>query len=410
MAQFEVKIYKLEIEPHPNADRLEIARVGDYKSVVRKDQFKTGDLGAYIPEGAVVPDWLLKHMGLWKTDRDVGKGMLSGSHGNRVKAAKFRGVLSQGLVLSLVEYPFHTYVDTVGRDAMGEIIGISRPCYDSIEEHLNQLRIKMYAEAEEAFLKDSQTQIKFAPEGTDVTEYLGVTKYEPPIPIHMAGEMWNAFGYTISYDIENIKKYNQILIEGEQVVVTEKLHGTFAAFGWNASVGEFIVHSKGLGAKGLAFKLNDANKDNLYVRTFSKYKDIFEELPSDVTTYVLGEIFGPVQDLGYGFTDPQFRVFDVFFGEPGYGKYADYQERLQFCNKYGFEMVPVLYLGPYSHEKIIELTTGKETVSGTAAHMREGVIITPSTERKNEYIERTILKSVSEDYLLRNNPNATEYA
>jgi RNA ligase (TIGR02306 family) len=420
MAKFEAKVYKLQIEPHPNADKLEIAKIGDYVSVVRKDAFKTGDLGVYIQEGSIVPDWLLKHMGLWKTDRDVGKGMLSGSHGNRVRAAKFRGVLSQGLVLRLVEYPFHTYIDKVGRDAKGEIIGVSRPCYDFVEEKINEMRAKLYAEFEADFLTSSSAEVKFAPEGADMAEYLGITKYEPPIPIHMAGEVWNAFGKTISYDIENIKKYNEVFQNGEEVVITEKLHGTFACFGWNgvhdSEEDEFIVHSKGLGQQGIAFKLNDANKFNVYVRTFKKYLPNLTEVvegdlgASATSFYVLGEIFGPIQDLKYGFTEPQFRVFDVFIGDPhGNGRYLDYADKFRFCEMYDFEMVPILYKGPFSKAKVIELTSGMETVTGKATNIREGVIITSATERKNEWIGRTILKSVSEAYLLRNNSDATEY-
>lgn len=45
MATFEAKVYRLTIEEHPNADALELAVVGDYRSIVRKGQFKTGDLG-----------------------------------------------------------------------------------------------------------------------------------------------------------------------------------------------------------------------------------------------------------------------------------------------------------------------------------------------------------------------------
>ncbi len=95
MATFECKVYKLTIEEHPNADVIELARVGDYYSVVRKGQFKTGDMGVYIPEGAIVPDWLLLRLGL--------EGKLAGKQRNRVKAIKLRGVLSQGLIFPVDE-------------------------------------------------------------------------------------------------------------------------------------------------------------------------------------------------------------------------------------------------------------------------------------------------------------------
>ena len=90
MATFEAKVYRLEIEEHPNADAIELAKVGDYRSIVRKGDFKTGDLGVYIPEAAIVPDWLISELGL--------EGKLAGKDKNRVKAIKLRGILSQGLI------------------------------------------------------------------------------------------------------------------------------------------------------------------------------------------------------------------------------------------------------------------------------------------------------------------------
>lgn len=96
MSTFEAKVYKLRIEEHPNADALELAVVGDYRSIVRKGEFKTGDLGVYIPTNAVVPIWLLKRLGLW--DEDRAKGKLAGKDGNRVKEIRLRGILSEGLV------------------------------------------------------------------------------------------------------------------------------------------------------------------------------------------------------------------------------------------------------------------------------------------------------------------------
>lgn len=44
MSQFSCNVVRLKIEPHPNADAIEIARVGDYRSIVRKGQFKDGAL------------------------------------------------------------------------------------------------------------------------------------------------------------------------------------------------------------------------------------------------------------------------------------------------------------------------------------------------------------------------------
>ena len=44
-------------------------------------------------------------------------------------------------------------------------------------------------------------------------------------------------------------------------------------------------------------------------------------------------------------------------------------------------LVPRLYEGPYDIERVLELATGRETVSGRELHLREGVVIRPATER-----------------------------
>jgi RNA ligase (TIGR02306 family) len=64
MATFEVKVLPVKIETHPNADALEVARIGDFRAIVRKGDFGNGDHVAYIPEGAVVPADVLEEMGL----------------------------------------------------------------------------------------------------------------------------------------------------------------------------------------------------------------------------------------------------------------------------------------------------------------------------------------------------------
>lgn len=54
MSTFRVPVESITVEPHPNADALEVATIQGYQSLVRKGAFKTGDLVAYIPEGIVV--------------------------------------------------------------------------------------------------------------------------------------------------------------------------------------------------------------------------------------------------------------------------------------------------------------------------------------------------------------------
>ena len=177
------------------------------------------------------------------------------------------------------------------------------------------------------------------------------------------------------------------------------------------------VTSNRLSDKGLAFKFNDANKRNLYLRAFEATrnadgKSIVEQvcdfLNCDEPIYILGEVFGAgVQDLTYGGDTPQFRIFDVYVGQPCEGKYLNPHEMGYLAISVGVPTVPVLHVGAYSHGALEYHTDGMETASGKEAHMREGIVIKPVEERRHDELGRVILKSVSEKYLLRK--NATEY-
>ena len=344
MATFESRIHALRIEPHPNADRLELAAVGGYRCVVGKGQFNDGDLAAYIPEGAICPRWVIAHLDL------VDK--LAGSNRNRVKAVRLRGVLSEGLL-----YPLN----------QGRICG------------------------------------RLVSEGDDVTELLELEKYEPPIPVAMQGEAAPAHGATLHYDIENFKKYPDALRPGERVVFTEKLHGTWCCLGWHSDYGP-IVTSKGLSDKGLIFKINEANRDNLYVRAWRHHESAIKQVrtklaPEGGPFYVLGELYGRgVQDLHYGQPNPVFAAFDAYLGAPRRGCYLSPAAFASSIGKH-FPLVPAVYRGPFSEEALNAHTEGPTALAGK--HMREGVVVRPVAERESPEFGRVILKSLSGDYLTR---------
>lgn len=389
MAEFEAKVYKLKIEEHSNADALEIACVGDYRSIIQKGQYKTGDLGVYIPEQAILPEWLIAQLGL--------EGRLAGKAKNRVKAIKLRGVLSQGLI-----YPVIPETDAVGEHILTKQLHFEpNDCCDQVRDEFIMIG---------------------AEEGADMTNFLGIVKYEPVIPASMSGEVEGASGCTLKYDIENIKKYPDVLIPGEQVSITEKLHGTWCCFGSHPEA-PYVVTSKGLSARGLIFQINTKNTEsNLYVRTLEETRDdsshniidrvhfYFNELYGNpmLPFYVLCEIFGRgVQDLHYGQEKPAFRIFDVYIGEPGQGRYLNNAELVDLIfNVEGARLVPQIYVGPYSKEVVEQYTDGTNIEGGF--NVREGVVIKPVIERRHDELGRVILKSVSEKYLLRKG-NITEY-
>jgi RNA ligase (TIGR02306 family) len=353
MSTFQVVVTRLSgVETHPNADSLSLAVVGDYRTVIKKGQYQAGDLVAYIPESAVLPLEVLRHLQM------EGSSLLAGPDKNRVKAIKLRGELSQGL------------------------------CYP--------------VEPDWA-------------EGQDVTDLLGITKYEPPIPAHLMGQVQNiGVEHTFHFDIENIKAWPDVLQEGEPVVFTEKIHGTWSCFGLQDGVQGLIVSSKGLFGQGLAFKDVPENALNLYVRV-SRRLGIENRLRQlfGSNVYLIGEVFG-VQDLKYGASAASdeklgFRVFDIYLGKAGQGAYLGDEDLDKACERLSIPRVPVLYRGPFSKEELCRHTSGRETVSGSALHIREGVVVAPLVERSHPRLGRVKLKSVSSDYLLRKDKNATEF-
>lgn len=375
MSAMEVRIVEIEaIEDHPDADALEIARIGGYRSIVKIGEYRAGDRVAYIPEDAVVPEAVLRRIGLW--DEDKGKGRCAGKQGNRVKAIRLRGVVSQGLLYPAGEVP----------DGSGEAGG----------EGGSAVGVEV---------------------GTDVAGALGITKYEPPIPVHMSGEVANVRGHTLDYDIESLQKFPGVLEDGEEVVFSEKLHGTWTCFGFDPGLGHeelleggTIISSKGLSSTGLVFKWNEANAENLYVRIFRKllfdtglWTRIVEAArAAGEPLYLLGETFGrKVQDLEYGQPTPAFRAFDLYRGAPRSGRFESRSALFTQLAEWGIESVPVLYRGPYSLAEAEKWRDGRSTL--TDAHVREGIVITPAVERSYPKLPmaRVQLKLVSPDYLLR---------
>lgn len=369
MSTYEVTIEEITVFPHPNADRLELARVGLYNIVVGKGNWSTGDKVLYIPEYSVLPENLITALDL--------EGKLSGSKKNRVKPLKLRGELSQGLVAPLTFLP-------------------------------------------EGILETLGDKGNFA-------EILGITKWEPEIPISMQGEMEGNYSLVNWIDIENLKKYPNMFTEGEMVIVDEKIHGTCTLTTFVNPLEEnpeVLVSSKGLGAKKFVLKENEGN---LYWRMLHKYpiqafsKQVAESITSVTTVTkvaVFGETFGKgVQDLHYGFLggDIGFAAFDVFVeyvDENGtHSRWLDADEVKEQAEIIGLPIVPRLYEGPFSLAKIAELGSGKEQVSGKELHIREGVVIRP-VHRPEVDASKKIGKFVSEEYLTRKGTDGeapTEY-
>ncbi len=372
MSTFEVLVREIDdVIEHPNAERLNIVKILGYDAITNKTEdgsprYKKGDLVVYVPEAAVVPERLLRQYGYWNEEKD--RGMLAGKRGDRVKAIRLRGTVSQGLV-----WPLPTYGD--------------HPVVVDGNELLN---VKL---------------------GDNVAEFFGITKYEPPVPIGMGGEVAAVYEFAFDFDIENEQNFPTFLVDDE-VEATEKLHGTCSRIAYRLEVqneelfgsGSVAISSKGLGAKGLVFKNNEANANNLYVKTFvalglpEKIEELGRELAANIDLF--GEIFGRgVQDLHYGLTSPEFRAFDIAVN----GQFLSSADKVAMFERLGVERVPVLYRGPWDRDALVAVRDGKTTFG--EGNVREGVVVSVvGDQTKREHMGgrmRPFLKMINPDYLLR---------
>ncbi|MFD9317531.1 RNA ligase (ATP) [Streptomyces sp. NPDC060053] len=354
MSTLRVTAEVLTVHEHPNADALELAQVGLYRAVVAKGAYRTGEAALYIPEQSVLPTGLVEELGL--------TGRLAGSGSDRVKAVRLRGELSQGIVC--------------------------RP------EALADVNLALAAA-----------------EGTDFAERLGIVKWVPPIPPTMSGDVEAAPDLLPWVDIENIQRYPGIFEPGEPVVLTEKLHGSACLLTYVADEERVYVSSKGFGSKSLALT---EDPRNLYWRAVHGHgvpeaaARLAERLGAR-RIGVFGEVYGAgVQDLTYGADGRRdtlgYAVFDVSAEIDGVVRWLDAAELLDG----ELPLVPRLFEGPYDGERVLEIATGRETVSGRGLHLREGVVIRPAVERYSPVTGgRAIAKAVSGAYLTRK--GGTEY-
>ena len=356
MAGFTVDVHRVRMSAHPNADRMEVAHIEGYECCVGKGSLNTGDLAAYAPDGALIPDALLREMNL--------EGKLAGADHNRVRPLVLRGVLSQGLVI-----PPHT----------GALRG--RPLS----------------------------------EGEDVAQVLGITKYEPTPPAELLGAVLPAHAECLDFDVEDTLRYPDAIAPGEAVVVTEKLHGVLTCLGIAAG-GTTLVTSKGLGHKGLKFDVDAAqNATNVHVAMWQRHEGAIRALykrfgSNREGVYALGETTGGgLQDLSYGLGRGEFRfqVFDLYIGDRRKGRWLARDAMVAVCGEVGVTCVPEIARLGYDAKAVRSLAKGESTIKG-ATHGREGVVIRLAKERWDAKLGRVIVKVISPRHLMRK--DATEYS
>ena len=340
-----------EVVNHPNADRLDMVKISgkDWQCITQRDAYKAGDAAIYIPVDSVLdPETESKIFG---PDSKVKL------ENHRVRTIKLRGVTSQGMVVS--------------PDLFG----------------LGKMKV-----------------------GTDVADVLNITKYEPPLNTpggpQIQGQARPAHPDFHKYtDIENVKNYPNVLQEGEECVITEKIHGSSFRVATVKAMprfrfGELLNWFKVWRGKTVTeFHAGSHNMDlrdstnNIYWRMATAYH-LDKIVPLGYELF--GEIYGKgVQKLDYDMGAQEVRFFDLMVN----GSYVSYDEFTRFCDAHHLLKVPQLYRGPWKRE-LLAMADGQSVM---AAHIREGVVIKPVVERWDHAVGRVVLKGISSEYLLSKN-------
>ncbi len=334
MAQRMVVKAHAKLFPHPNAERLELCKVGPFQLVVQKGLYQDNDVIIVAPEKSLLPaDLALRYV-----NSDTGISYLHGLQKNRVGVIRLRGAVSQGVIIPNTGY-----------------------------EHL--------------------------PFDEDISVPLGITFYEPPIPTHLAGEVENLTNKTTAlfaaHEVEQFGIYQSEFMPSEEVIVTEKLHGSQGVYYRNAKL-EWVVTSKGLAQKGLS--LLEA-EGNAYWRA-ARFEGLFEAMNTefpDGEVQIFAEVLPIQKGFSYGLKNLGLRVFKVIRN----GEILEYDHIPAWCKSY---FVPILYRGPFDIEKISPLKDGFETISGQGLHIREGVVLIPTKPRLNSDHHDLAVKLISEKY------------
>lgn len=343
------------IVPIEGADAIELAKVDGWQVVVKKDEFQVGDLCIYCEIDSVLPE------------REEFEFLRSKKF--RIKTIKLKGQLSQGIIFPLSIIPI---------EVLANMDGI----FD---------------------------------EGLDLTDPLGITKYEPPIPAQLAGTARGNFPGVIPKTDEErcqnlVKEILDYSIQFVPFVVTEKLDGSSSTFAIIND--EFHVCSRNLDLKEFDDTLGERttqSKNTLWrvareldienkLRDYCKSKNIKQ-------IAIQGELIGEgIQGNKYklkGQTVKFFNGFDI--NRQMYLSHIQLMDLLVTC---GLESVPIIYHDYYidphlvreDFDSFLKIADGKSVLNPN--QRREGLVFKANLTYDSNYGKKSF-KIISNEFLLK---------
>lgn len=332
-----------ELRPIEGADAIEAAVVDGWTVVVKKGEFQAGQFAVFCEIDSWIPTDLAPFLSKGKEPREF-----NGVKGERLRTVKLRGQLSQGLLLPINVLPHSLGFEYATDRTIGE----------------------------------------------DVSYWLGVQKWEAPIPAQLAGEVRSTFpGFIPKTDQERVQNlvrevedYTQRRLTFE---VTEKLDGS--------SMTVYSVEGdEGVCSRNLDLKETETNT----FWSVARREGLLDKI-AGMNIALQGELIGEgIQKNPYGIKGQDFYVFDIY--DINKGEYFTPARRRRFCEDKQIKHVPVIAhaaelhdtLGLMSVEDILKFAEAK-SVQGSAKPEREGVVFKCCED------PATSFKAISNKFLLK---------
>lgn len=324
----------MALDPIPDADAIEVAQVLGWHVVVKKGEHQVGDRVVYVETDSLLP-------------KDNPEFDFLVSSNWRVKTRKMRGQVSQGICFPL------------------------------------SVLLSKYA---------SEDDIEV---GEDVTDALGIIKYEPPIPACLSGSMKGRFpSFVPQTDEERVQRLEDLLrqYEGTECVATEKLDGTSCTM--YLKDGEF-----GVAGRTIEYLETEGNTYWQMARKYNVEK-ILRSLPSPCA--VQGEIIGDgIQGNKYKLSknERRFYIFNIF--DINTYNYWHHDAVQVLCESRGLLSVDEVWRGTITSDidALVEMSQGQSLLNPQIR--REGIVFRPIEEIDDRLFGRVSFKAINPDFLLK---------
>ena len=329
------------ISPIDGADMIEVATVGGWKVVVKKGEYQEGQMAVYLEIDSWVPASIAPFLSKGEPREYMG------IKGERLRTVKLKGQVSQGLLL-----PLYVLANN-----------------------------KIYTHEE----------------GSDVSEQLGVVKWEPESSAQIQGQAKGTFpSFIKKTDQERCQNLKREIKESfdnkEQFEATLKMDGS--------SITVYYLDGEiGICSRNQELKINDENKDNSFIKTAFDSGLVNALMRFGANIAVQGELMGPgIQGNREGLTKHNIYVYDIFnidtFSYLSPDERMDVYAELKGYKDAEFEHVPVLdkafVLSDDSIDSLLEYAEGPSLNNP----IREGIVF---KSRSREFS----FKAISNKFLLK---------